>query len=167
MSVWKTGECSTGEHTDYSLTRYNPGRIVFRQDHFAITPSAPCIPLGPPPPTAKCSLPDMWSLCSSECPHHSVLLPVYPHLLLWFPPHIRIYLFFFFFFKFSCLFFFFFFMWTILKIFIEFVTTLLLFYGLVFWPQKACGILTLDQGWNSHPCIGRQSLNHWTTQGSP
>ena len=43
---------------DYILTRSNPGRIVFRQDRFAITLSAPCIPLDPPPPTAKCSLPN-------------------------------------------------------------------------------------------------------------
>ena len=166
MSVWKTGECSTGEHTDYSLTRYNPGRIVFRQDHFAITLSAPCIPLGPPPPTAKCSLPDMWSLALLNAPT-IVCFFLYTHISCFgFPPTSE-FIFFFFFFKISFLFFSFFFMWTILKIFIEFVTTLLLFYGLVFWPQKACGILTLDQGWNSHPCIGRQSLNHWTTQGSP
>ena len=30
-------------------------------------------------------------------------------------------------------------MWTIFKVFIEFVTILLLFYVLVFWPQKRVG----------------------------
>ena len=37
-------------------------------------------------------------------------------------------------------------MWTIFKVFIEFVTILLLFYVLVFWLPKACGILAPPPG---------------------
>lgn len=51
---------------------------------------------------------------------------------------------------------FFFLMCTMFKIFIEFVTTLLLVYVLVFWPQGMCT-----------PCIGRQSVTHWTTREVP
>ena len=49
-------------------------------------------------------------------------------------------------------------MWTILfKIFIEFVTTLLL--GL--WPRGIWDLSSLTRG---RTCMGRQSLNHWTTR---
>ena len=41
-------------------------------------------------------------------------------------------------------------MWTIFKAFIDFVTILLLFYVLVFFAHKACGILALPA-----PSIGR------------
>ena len=37
-------------------------------------------------------------------------------------------------------------MWTIFKVFIEFVTILLLFYVLVFFGRKACGILAPRPG---------------------
>ena len=50
-----------------------------------------------------------------------------------------------------------------LKVFIEFVTILLLF--LMFWSfgPEACGILVSQSGITFAPCVGRQSLNHWTT----
>ena len=50
-------------------------------------------------------------------------------------------------------------MWTIFEVFIEFVTILLLFYVLFFWLR---GMWDL-----SSPCIGRRSLNHWTTREVP
>ena len=57
----------------------------------------------------------------------------------------------------------FFLMWAILKIFIKFVTILLLFYVLDFWWWSLWDLKLPDQGLNPHPCTGRQSLNHWTT----
>ena len=54
-------------------------------------------------------------------------------------------------------------MWTILKVFIEFITTLLLFYALVFFDHKACGILAPRPGF----CVGRQSPTPWTTGEVP
>ena len=47
------------------------------------------------------------------------------------------------------------------KSFIEFVTILPLSY--VFW-QRGLWDLSSDQRWNPHPCIGRQSRNHWTVR---
>ena len=55
---------------------------------------------------------------------------------------------------------FFFLMWTIFKVFTEFVTVLFLFCVLVFWPLG-----TRNQT-HAH-CIGRWSLNHWTTREIP
>ena len=72
---------------------------------------------------------------------------------------------------FGFLFFFlrFFLMWTIYKVFIESVTIVLLFHVLVFSGHEACGILARPtRGSNLHtPCIGRWSLNHWTTREVP
>ena len=36
-----------------------------------------------------------------------------------------------------------------------------------FLGHEACGILVLPSGWNPCPCIGRQSLNHWTPREVP
>ena len=58
-------------------------------------------------------------------------------------------------------------MWTILKVFIEFVTTLLLFYVLVFWPQGMWDLSSPTRDQTLTPCIGRPSLNHWTTREIP
>ena len=58
-------------------------------------------------------------------------------------------------------------MWTILKIFIEFVTVLLLFYVLVLWPQGMWDLNSLTRDRTCTSCIGRQSLNHWTTREVP
>ena len=58
-------------------------------------------------------------------------------------------------------------MWTIFKDFIEFVAILLLFYILVFWPQGTWDLSFLTRDRISSPCIGRQSLNHWTTSKVP
>ena len=54
-------------------------------------------------------------------------------------------------------------MWAIFKVFIECITILLVFYVLVFWVRGTWDLNSFDQGLNSHPCIGRQSLNHWPT----
>ena len=54
-------------------------------------------------------------------------------------------------------------MWALFRVFIEFVTTLLLFYVLVFWPQGMWDLSSLTRDWTCTPCVGRQSLNHWTT----
>ena len=51
------------------------------------------------------------------------------------------------------------------KVFIEFVTVLLLF---LCFGVEACGILSPRSGVEPTPlCIGRQSLNHWTTREVP
>ena len=55
---------------------------------------------------------------------------------------------------------FFFLMWTILfKVFIEFVTILLL----GFWQRGIWDLSSLTRDQTCPPCMGRQSLNHWTT----
>ena len=61
----------------------------------------------------------------------------------------------------------FFLMWTIFNIFIEFVTILLLFYVLIFWPGSTLDLSSLTRDQTRTPCIGRQSLNHWTTRKVP
>ena len=62
----------------------------------------------------------------------------------------------------------FFLMWkTSFKFFIEFVTILLLFHVLVFWPQGIWDLSFPTRDRTRTPCIGRQSLNHWTTRKSP
>ena len=58
-------------------------------------------------------------------------------------------------------------MWTIFKVFIEFVTILLLFPVLVFWPGRTWGLISLTRNRTCIPCIGRQSLNPWTTREVP
>ena len=58
-------------------------------------------------------------------------------------------------------------MWTIFKVFIEFVRILFLFYVLVFWPQGIWDPSSLARDWTCTPCIGRWSLNHWTTREVP
>ena len=61
----------------------------------------------------------------------------------------------------------FFLRWIIFKVFIEFVTILLLFYVLVFWLQGMWDLSSPTRDWILTPCIGRQSLNHWTTREVP
>ena len=57
-------------------------------------------------------------------------------------------------------------MWTIFfKVFIEFVTILLLFYVLVLWPRGMWDLSCPTRDRTLTLCIGRQSLNHWTTRG--
>ena len=58
-------------------------------------------------------------------------------------------------------------MWTIFKVFIEFVTILLLFYVLVFWPRGMWDRSSPTRHRTCTPCIGRQSLNHWTPRDVP
>ena len=58
-------------------------------------------------------------------------------------------------------------MWTIFKVFIEFVTILLLFYVLVFWSQGMWDLSSPIKDRTHTPCIGRRSLNHWTTREVP
>ena len=58
-------------------------------------------------------------------------------------------------------------MWTIFQDFIEFVTTLLLFYVLFFWPRGTWDLKSLTRGPTHTHCIGRRSLNHWTTSEVP
>ena len=53
------------------------------------------------------------------------------------------------------------------KVFIEFVTILLLFYVLVFWPQVMWDLSSRTRDQTRTPCIGRWSLNHWTTREVP
>ena len=62
---------------------------------------------------------------------------------------------------------FFFLMWTIFKDFIAFVTILLLFYVLVFWPQGMWDPSSPTRDRTRIPCIGRRSLNHWTSKEVP
>ena len=63
---------------------------------------------------------------------------------------------------------FFFPLWTIFEVFIEFVTILLLSYVLLFLARKHVGSSLPNQGLNpSTSCIGRWSLNHWTTRKVP
>ena len=57
----------------------------------------------------------------------------------------------------------FFLMWTIFKVFIEFVIILLPFYVLVFGAQSMWNLISPTRDRTRTPCIGRQSLNHWTT----
>ena len=58
-------------------------------------------------------------------------------------------------------------MWTISKVFIEFVTILLLFYVLVFWLGGMWDLSSPTRDQTRTPCIGRRSLNHWTTKEVP
>ena len=64
-------------------------------------------------------------------------------------------------------FFFFFPMWTIFKVFVEFVAILFLFYALAFGPGGLWDPSSLPRDRTHTPCIGRQSLNHWTTGEVP
>ena len=55
-----------------------------------------------------------------------------------------------------------------LKVFIEFVTILFLFYVLVFVAVRHVRSQLPNQESNLHPpCIGRQSLKHWTGREVP
>ena len=58
-------------------------------------------------------------------------------------------------------------MWIILKIFIEFVTVFLLSYVLAVWLRDVLDLSSLTRNWTYIPCVGRQSLNHWTTREVP
>ena len=58
-------------------------------------------------------------------------------------------------------------MWTIFKVLVEFITILLLFYVFFFFFFGATwhvGFQLLTRGWKHAPCVGRQSLHHWTTR---
>ena len=66
--------------------------------------------------------------------------------------------------------FFFFKMWTIFKVFIEFVTILLLLFMVflnLFLSQGMWDLNSLTRDRTHTPCIGRQSLNHWTAKEVP
>ena len=69
--------------------------------------------------------------------------------------------------RFLFFFFFSFLMRTIFEVFVEFVTILVLFHIVIFWPQGMwdLGSPSRDGTWT--PCIGRRSLNHWTTRDVP
>ena len=56
-------------------------------------------------------------------------------------------------------------MWNMLKYFIKFVTILLLFYVSVFWPRGDLSSPTKGQTYTV--CIGRWSLNYWTSKEVP
>ena len=58
-------------------------------------------------------------------------------------------------------------MGTILKVFIELATILLLFYALVPCPWGMWDLSSLTRDQTRTPCIGRWSLNHWTTREVP
>ena len=58
-------------------------------------------------------------------------------------------------------------MWTIFKVLIEFLTILLLFHVLVFWPRGMWDLSSPTTDQTCTLCIGRQSLNHWTTREVP
>ena len=63
---------------------------------------------------------------------------------------------------------FFFYLNHFLSLFIEFVTILLLFYVLFSFGHEAGGIFSslINDRIHTH-CVGRQSLNHWTTREVP
>ena len=85
--------------------------------------------------------------------HHSHGGSFYPLSHMWFPGLFSFYDFFF--------------MWAIFKIFIEFVTILVLFYVLVPWLQGKGDLTSLTRDPTHTPCIGRQSLKHWTAREVP
>ena len=59
-------------------------------------------------------------------------------------------------------------MWTIFKVFNEFVTLSLFFFNvLVFWLQGMRDLSSPTRDRTLTPCIGRRSLNHWTTREAP
>ena len=58
-------------------------------------------------------------------------------------------------------------MWTMLKDFIKFVPILLLFYVPVFWPRGVCDLSFPSKGQTYTLCIGRWSLNYWTSKEVP
>ena len=59
-------------------------------------------------------------------------------------------------------------MWTIFKVFVEFVPILLLFYVLILGGlQGMWDLSSLTRDQTCTPCLGRQSLNHWTTRELP
>ena len=42
-----------------------------------------------------------------------------------------------------------------------------LFYALVFWPRGMWDLNSLTRDWTQIPCVGRWSVNHWTTREVP
>ena len=63
---------------------------------------------------------------------------------------------------------FFFLVWTIFKVFLEFVTIFLLFFMFWVFGHKACQDLSSPTRVQTCvACIGRQSLNQWTTREVP
>ena len=69
--------------------------------------------------------------------------------------------------SFQDFFFYDFLMWTIFNVFIEFVTMLLLFFVLIVWPRGMWDLSSLTRDRTLTPCIGRQSLDHWTAREVP
>ena len=61
----------------------------------------------------------------------------------------------------------FFIMWTIFKVFIQSVTILFLFYVLVSWLWGMWDLRSPIRDQTHTLCIGRWSLNHWTTREVP
>ena len=55
----------------------------------------------------------------------------------------------------------------VFSVFIEFVTILLLFYVLIFGPRGMWDLSSWTRDRTRTPCIGRQSLNHWTAREVP
>ena len=53
------------------------------------------------------------------------------------------------------------------KVFIEFVTILLLLYVLIFWLWGMWDLGSSARNWTCMSCIGRWSLNPWTTREVP
>ena len=53
------------------------------------------------------------------------------------------------------------------KVFILFETMLFLSYVIVSWPGDRCDLSSPTRDWTHTHCIGRRSLNHWTTKEAP
>ena len=49
----------------------------------------------------------------------------------------------------------------------KFVTILILFYVFIFWPEGMWDLCSPIRDWTCTPCMGRQSLHHWTARGVP
>ena len=57
-------------------------------------------------------------------------------------------------------------MWAIFLNF-KCVRVVFVFYVLVFWPWGMWGLSSLTKNQTYNPCIGKGSLNHWTTREVP
>ena len=53
------------------------------------------------------------------------------------------------------------------KVFLEFVTILFLGFFFFFWPWGMWDLSSPARDWTCSPCIGRQSLHHWTAREVP
>ena len=56
---------------------------------------------------------------------------------------------------------------VVFKVFILFETMLFLSYVIVYWPGDMCDLSSPTRYWTHTHCIGRRSLNHWTTKEAP